>query len=962
MSGHEPLYNSRITKVYLSYLKENHPGVDIASILEYAGMTEYEIDDQTNWFSQEQVDRFNRRVTEATADPDIARKAGRYATSTAGLGAAKQYLLSLINLSTLYLKLEKVYSIFSRAVAIKVYKLGPNKVEIIATPYKGVNEKPYQCENRIGMFESVAKYFLQDYARVEHPECYHRNHAHCRYLVSWDQETHYILRRVRTFYLTFGGLAVMTLSFVLSLGTWWIVALLFVLIGLSLAFFTERIGKKEMEKIFERKGEDAQSLIAEMKIRHDNALLVQEIGDAISSVLNINSLVETVARSMEINLDFDRGIIMLVNSSKTHLVYAAGYGYDQSKVSALQQLKFSLENPESEGAFTRAFREQKPFLVRDVSEIESSFSERSMKFLTDMNVQSLISIPIIYKDESLGVLGVDNRDSKRSLNVTDMNLLMGAASQIAAGIMNAKSFRRIQESEKKYRELVENANSIIMRINTQGRITFFNEYAQRVFGFEDGQILPQKQTDIFNPATGSKTEFFRELIESLQQYPERPVFNESKSVLGNGQEIWITWTYKPIFSKGKRLSEVLCIGNEITALKKAEQEKDELEIRLQRANKMEAIGTLAGGVAHDLNNILAGIVSYPQVLLRKLPEGSPFIKPIQTIQNSGKRAAAIVQDLLTLARRGVVTKEIVDFNTIINEYLQSPEFKDVQNAHPHVQVETDLRESTLNIKGSPVHLSKTIMNLITNAFEAIEGAGEVVISIENKTVDTLFNGYDQVKNGDYVTLTVVDTGSGILPQDLERIFEPFYTKKVMGKSGTGLGMAVVWGAVKDHNGYIDVQSTPGQGTTFTLYFPAVRQPLPDKESVPVSIDRFMGKGESILIVDDIEEQRAIASEMLDMLGYTVQSVASGAEAVRYMQDHHADLLVLDMIMESGMDGLDTYREILRQKPGQRAIITSGFAETERVKEAIRLGAKTYIKKPYLLETIGKAVWNELNSA
>ncbi|MCP3955889.1 MAG: response regulator, partial [Desulfobacterales bacterium] len=374
------------------------------------------------------------------------------------------------------------------------------------------------------------------------------------------------------------------------------------------------------------------------------------------------------------------------------------------------------------------------------------------------------------------------------------------------------------------------------------------------------------------------------------------------------------------------------------------------------------IGTLAGGVAHDLNNILAGIVSYPQVLLRKLPEGSPFIKPIQTIQDSGKRAAAIVQDLLTLARRGVITKEIVDFNTIINKYLQSPEFKDVQNTQPHVRVETDLRESTLNIKGSPVHLSKTVMNLVTNAFEAIEGAGEVVISIKNKTVDTLINGYDQVKNGDYVTLTVVDTGSGILPLDLERIFEPFYTKKVMGKSGTGLGMAVVWGTVKDHNGYIDVQSTPGQGTCFTLYFPAVRQPLPDKESLPVSIDGLMGKGESILIIDDIEEQRTIASEMLGMLGYTVQSVASGAEAVRYMQDHHVDLLVLDMIMEPGMDGLDTYREILRQKPGQRAIIASGFAETERVKEAIRLGAKTYIKKPYLLETIGKAVWNELNSA
>jgi two-component system cell cycle sensor histidine kinase/response regulator CckA len=423
----------------------------------------------------------------------------------------------------------------------------------------------------------------------------------------------------------------------------------------------------------------------------------------------------------------------------------------------------------------------------------------------------------------------------------------------------------------------------------------------------------------------------------------------------------IAWTCKPISDQDNAIHEILCIGNDITVLKQTEQEKEELEARLLRAHKMEAIGTLAGGVAHDLNNILTGLVSYPDLLLVGLPRDSPMTKPLLTIQKSGKRAAAIVQDLLTLARRGVVTKEVVNLNSIIYEYLQSPEFEYIQESCPRVQVKTDLPENLLNIIGSPVHLSKTVMNLVTNALEAIADSGDVTISTENRYVDTSINGYEQVKGGDYVALSVIDTGIGISSRDLERIFEPFYSKKVMGKSGTGLGMAVVWGSVKDHNGYIDVKSTKGQGTHFTLYFPAVRQALPNKESMPSSINEIRGRGESILIVDDVEEQREIAFEMLKLLGYTVQSVSCGEKAVEYMQNHSADLLVLDMIMGTGMDGLDTYRQILQLKPGQKAIITSGYAETERVKEALRLGAKTYIKKPYLLETIGKAVGTALSS-
>jgi len=399
------------------------------------------------------------------------------------------------------------------------------------------------------------------------------------------------------------------------------------------------------------------------------------------------------------------------------------------------------------------------------------------------------------------------------------------------------------------------------------------------------------------------------------------------------------------------------IAIDVTEQVRAEKEKKKLGTKLERAQKMEAIGTLAGGVAHDLNNILGGLVSYPELLLLQLPEDSPLRKSILTIQKSGEKAAAVVQDLLTLARRGVVVTEAVNLNDVIAQYLESPEHENLQLYHPGVRIETYLEKESLNILGSSTHLSKTVMNLVSNAAEAMPEGGKLAVSTENRYIDRPVRSYDNVKEGDYVVLTISDTGTGIAPDDMEKIFEPFYTKKKMGRSGTGLGMAVVWGTVKDHNGYIHVQSTEGIGTNFTLYFPVTRKSLEEKSEI--SLKDCMGNGEAILVVDDVEEQRKIASGMLKELGYSVVSVPSGEEAVEYLKTNKVNLLVLDMIMDPGMDGFDTYKKIIEIHPGQKAIIASGFSETDRVKKLQHLGAGAYIKKPFLLEKIGLAVKEEL---
>ena len=404
---------------------------------------------------------------------------------------------------------------------------------------------------------------------------------------------------------------------------------------------------------------------------------------------------------------------------------------------------------------------------------------------------------------------------------------------------------------------------------------------------------------------------------------------------------------------------VFGIIQDITDRKRAEEEKKILEERLQRSEKMEALGQLAGGVAHDLNNVLGILTGYSELLLLETPEGSRSRGHAEKILQSTEKGASIIQDLLTLARRGVTVSDVINLNSIVSSFLKTPVFEKLKDYHPRVTFRTECDPNLLNIKGSPVHLEKTLMNLVSNAAESISGVGTVTIRTENCYLDKAVRGYDEVKEGDYAVLTVSDTGTGIPAENREKIFEPFYTKKAMGRSGTGLGLAIVWGTVKDHNGYIDLRTEVEKGSTFTLYFPVTREEriAPQQKE---SMERYMGHGESILIVDDIAEQRDVACMLLTRLGYKVHAVSSGEDAVEYLGKNTADILVLDMIMAPGIDGLETYRRVLEINPKQKAVLASGFSKTDRVMEAQRLGAGAYVRKPYVMEKIGVAIRDELN--
>jgi PAS domain S-box-containing protein len=515
----------------------------------------------------------------------------------------------------------------------------------------------------------------------------------------------------------------------------------------------------------------------------------------------------------------------------------------------------------------------------------------------------------------------------------------------------------LRVSEARFKSIVSTSQEWIWAADTDGLNTFSNPAIENILGYHPDEIVRR---------SAAQNLILEEDIPRMKELMARSI--EQKAGWSN---IVLRWKHKdgtyrhlesnavPILDSAGVLKGFQGSDRDITERKRAEEEKRSLEERLNRAEKMEALGQLAGGVAHDLNNVLGILSGYSELLLMEIPEGSSSRGHIEKILQSTEKGAAIIQDLLTLARLGVTASDVINLNSVVSGFLKTPVFEKMKDYHPRVTFKAECDQNLLNIKGSSVHLEKTLMNLVSNAAESISGKGEVTIRTESRYLDKPILGYDDLKEGDYAVLTVSDTGMGIPAENREKIFEPFYTKKTMGRSGTGLGLAIVWGTVKDHNGYIDLQTEVGEGTTFTLYFPVTREELiVTQQKVPV--EQYMGKGESVLVVDDIAEQRDVASRLLTQLGYEVHVVSGGEEAVEYLKGNKADILVLDMIMAPGIDGLETYEQVLKVNPTQKAILVSGFSETERIKKARKLGAGSYVKKPYIMEKIGIAIREELN--
>jgi PAS domain S-box-containing protein len=548
----------------------------------------------------------------------------------------------------------------------------------------------------------------------------------------------------------------------------------------------------------------------------------------------------------------------------------------------------------------------------------------------------------------------------RTEELSNANLLL--KNEVAHRIQMEKELRK---SEKNYRLITESTSDLIatLSFSMNPRYTFLSPSHKEVMGYEPEDLVGKSALKLVHPSDKKK------MLPLLKNYlkMKTSIFNKKKRLIINEvieyrvkdkQGKWIHLESNINFMD----NQLLFVSRDITDRKNVASEKKKLEEKLHRLEKMEVLGHLAGSVAHDLNNVLGGIVGYPDLLLQDLPENDPLKRPIALLKTSGQKAAAIVQDLLALTRRGVVIKNIVNFNLIIEEYLESPEFQKLLSYHSDINVRKNLEPELFCIEGSSVHLSKMLMNIISNGIESMHSGGSLEICTSNVVLDYPLKGYDgSIPVGNYIVLSVKDQGIGISAKDLKKIFEPFYTKKVMGRSGTGLGMAVVWGTIMDHNGEISIDSVRGKGTCFKIYFPMTRKNMPPLKFSP-KLCNFSGSGEHILVVDDVPDLIDIVSIFLKRLKYKASSVTCGEDAIEFVKHNNPDLILLDMIMDPGIDGLETYITLKKINPDLKVIITSGYSETVRIKEALNMGVLKYLKKPFTIDTLAQAIWDELNKS
>lgn len=500
----------------------------------------------------------------------------------------------------------------------------------------------------------------------------------------------------------------------------------------------------------------------------------------------------------------------------------------------------------------------------------------------------------------------------------------------------------LTDSDARYKALVEAASEGVALLE-EGACIDLNGRALEMFGYAHDDFIGNPTLDLIAP---EQRDFVQEKIN--QQYG-KPY--ETIGLRKDGSTFPLSIQGKSINFESRTIRAATF--QDLTDKKHEEEERRKLEKRLERSEKMESIGLMAGGVAHDLNNILSGVVTYPELILLNLPPDSAIRRPIEEIQKAGRRAAEVVADLLTVARGIAMAMSPINLNTLVGDYLGSAEYSMLKKYHPHVEVTASLDQNLPLVMGSIVHITKSLMNLVTNGAEAINGLGMIAIETCREKISGEQVAVSGLSEGEYVVLSVHDNGPGISPEDQLHIFEPFYSRKITARSGTGLGLAVVWNTMQDHKGIVTVNSSD-KGSVFRLFFPVTEQTLTAVEK-QATLASLQGNLERILVVDDDGQQLLIAEQLLTALNYNPCIVKSGEAALAALQREPAALVILDMIMSTGMSGLETYRTMLEQFPGQKALIASGFSESVDVQRAKELGASAFVRKPYSIGEMGSAI-------
>jgi PAS domain S-box-containing protein len=556
------------------------------------------------------------------------------------------------------------------------------------------------------------------------------------------------------------------------------------------------------------------------------------------------------------------------------------------------------------------------------------------------------AVPLQTGTKVLGVLDVatDQPDGIRSVT---RKLIDQVATQAALALERSELYKQLRVSEERFRSIFEQVPFGVVLAKLDGRFSAVNPAFARLLSSTCEELEGKHIAEITHPQDAAAIE---EWVQKLLEGDTGQVSFERHYLRKSGEPVWCATNITLLHDAGGRPSYFLGMVQDINERKRAEGERNRLQQQLFQAQKMEALGTLAGGIAHDFNNLLSVMLGFASLARQRLSSDDPLQDSMSMIEESAQRAAELTRQLLGFARPERQQVKPVCVQEVLNRVRRMVE----RTFDRNINVEIHKGSEPLWVNAEPSYLEQALLNLCINARDAMPQGGTLTIEMCPATLEPQQQQKLSVTcaPGDYVSLSVQDTGSGIAPEALPRIFDPFFTTKEPGH-GTGLGLAMVYGFVKNHDGFVKVESESGKGARFTLSLPLIPAPVPQAGGGLGQIE--LGRG-TVLVVDDEPLVRAFASEGLKGLGYQVLVAENGKQALQIYEKHHGkiDCILLDLIMPE-LSGLETYRQLRAQDPQVRVVFASGYSTGGILRDAPDAQLAAFIGKPYTLEGLSVAL-------
>ncbi len=499
----------------------------------------------------------------------------------------------------------------------------------------------------------------------------------------------------------------------------------------------------------------------------------------------------------------------------------------------------------------------------------------------------------------------------------------------------------MQISEKRFKDLADLLPQTIFEMDLEGKFSYVNEFGLKLFGYSVADL--HDGINLFQLLSPEEMKRARRNIQ-LRISGKEPGEYEYTLFKKDGSIIYAI-IYVSVIMQGD-------IPAGLRGIVVDQTEKKKVQEFLNRAQRLETAGRIAGQVAHDINNLLGPLVAYPDLILEELPTDHPIIPLIGDIKSSAKHLAEINQQLLTLGRRGNYNQAPMDLNKVVDRVLAQ-----IFPMPPDLKIEKHLEPDLMNIMGGESQIMRVVSNLISNALDAMQNIGLLTISTGNICMDDeIFGKWGKIPEGRYVRLTVSDTGCGIAQDIMPKIFDPFFTtKKTDRKKGSGLGLSTVFAVVEDHKGYIDCDTKIGKGTTFHIYFPAT-----DEHKLESARDKIVGGDENILVVDNDHEQRTVCMTLLNKLGYQTHAAQNAEMAVEFLKSHKVDLLLLDLDIGEDSFESDIFRQVQKTNPDAKVVALSGYAESGKTKMAYTNGAISVIHRPFTIRSLALGIRHALD--